>query len=365
MTRHDVFQKGPASLFCNRWRDATCLGNGFTEVALYGGVACETLLLHRADMWHAGKETPVPDVTEALHKMRRLHSEGKDEEACNVMYDALNEAEYETNAAIMRTLGQVKLRFTCDGVYSHYRRILHMNTGEAEVRYRLGEENIRRRYFVSRKRDLIVLHLAFENPTDFSLTPGFFDSYEGGSEPYLKEQDGKYAEYAVTDRTLVYSSKHEGRYFGVASQVISDGDVQLSTKEIAVTGAMEALVLLKVFSGEKNRDRAKQRAVRAINICPQNYEKLFAEHKRLHGKLYNAADIRLYHGRTFHSNEELLTQAREDKCSPELAEKLWRYGRYLFISGVAKDGRHFRCTVCGLVAMTGYFRNTSEMKILR
>ena len=65
----------------------------------FGGISSETLILHRADMWHAGKETPVPDVTNALKQMRKLHSEGKNEEACNVMFNALN-------AAIMHTLGQ-------------------------------------------------------------------------------------------------------------------------------------------------------------------------------------------------------------------------------------------------------------------
>lgn len=97
-----------------------------------------------------GKEKPVPNVTGALNKMRKLHSEGKDEEACN-------------------------------GVYSHYRRMLHMDTGEAEVCYQLGKQENKRVCFVSRKRDIMVLKMTFAEPTNFSLMPGFFNSYEGGS----------------------------------------------------------------------------------------------------------------------------------------------------------------------------------------
>ena len=106
---------------------------------------------------------------------------GKNEEACNVMFDALNEAEYKTNAAVMRTLGQIKFRFSCNGVYSHYRRMLHMDTGEAEVCYQLGKQENKRVCFVSRKRDIMVLKMTFAESTNFSLMPGFFNSYEGGS----------------------------------------------------------------------------------------------------------------------------------------------------------------------------------------
>ena len=39
--------------------------------------------------------------------------------------------------------------------------------------------------------------------------------------------------------------------------------------------------------------------------------------------------------------EELLLDAYEDKASAVLLEKLWRFGRYLFVSGSAPDGWAF------------------------
>ncbi len=341
MTRHDIYQIKPASVFRDRWRDSTPLGNGHTGVALYGGTAAETLVLHRADMWHAGDETKVPDVTDAFYKMRRLEREGKAAEACNVMYDALNQAGYETNAYLMRVLGCVKFRFACDGVYRHYRRILHMDTGESEIRYCLGNREFERRCFVSRKRDMVVLQISSQEPSDFLLSQGFFSSYEGGTENYLRDREKEYALHRVSNNCIVYSSNNEGKYFGIVTKVISDGDVNVSEHEIKVKSATDTLVLIKVFSEENKRNEAEDTVIRQVIGCPTDYHKLFAEHKRLHKALYGKADLKLYSGRTFHSNEELLAEARENECSTELAEKIWRFGRYLFISGVSKKGLPF------------------------
>ena len=63
-----------------------------------------------------------------------------------------------------------------------------------------------------------------------------------------------------------------------------------------------------------------------------SYDALFEESLPLYKALYEGADISLYSGNG-HTNEELLSSAMQTDISPELVEKLWRYARYLFISG--------------------------------
>ena len=64
----------------------------------------------------------------------------------------------------------------------------------------------------------------------------------------------------------------------------------------------------------------------SINI--KELYNIFKEHKNIYFRLYNKADIKLYKDRKFHSNEELISEAMDSKCSAELIEKLWRFGRY-------------------------------------
>ena len=110
MTRHDIYETKPASVYANRWRDCTPLGNGLTGAALFGGAMAETVVISRADLWYGAQETDVPDVSSALTDMRTLQASGKTAEACNRMFDALTAAGYGTNPGNPRALGCVRLQ---------------------------------------------------------------------------------------------------------------------------------------------------------------------------------------------------------------------------------------------------------------
>lgn len=341
MTRHDMYLKRAASVYANRWRDCTPLGNGLTGAALYGGAAAETVAVSRADLWYGAMESELPDVSATLTEMRALQQQGKMAEACSKMFDALNDAAYTVDSGNPRVLGCIRLQLGSQGVYSGYRRILHLDTAEAEITYRLDDVIHTRRCFVSRKQDMIVLRIQSSQPTDWSLTQGFFDSFEGGNELLLKQSDAKHASHRSEGGCLLYSSQNEGKYFGLVTRAVSDGAVTLTDTELQVSGATDSLLLIKAFSQRSNRAAAEGAALRAVQSCPADYRQLFTENKRVYARLYNAADVKLYAGRSFHSNEELLAQAADGVCSPELIEKLWRFGRYLFISGVAPQGLPF------------------------
>lgn len=341
MTRNDIFQTAPASAFANRWRDGTPLGNGITGVMLYGGAAQEQIILSRGDLWYGGFDGVVPDVSDVLQEMRHLHRSGTDAEACNRMFDALNEHGYQYGVASPRALGCVKLTLGCDGVYSRYRRILHLDTAEAQIDYQLNGVPYTRRCIVSRKRDVIAMRITSGMPQAITLCSGFYNSLEGGAEDALRQKDEQAAVYGVENGCYIYSTCGDGGYFGIAAKAVSNGTVQTSDAGITVEGGTDTLLLIRAFSNEKGRAQTIKKATRALQSCPESYDKLFQENRRLYARLYNSADLRLYAGRTFHSNEELLADARYGACSAELAEKLWRFGRYLFISGTAANAQPF------------------------
>ena len=345
MTRHDLFQTQPASGLGERWRDATPLGNGITGVSLYGGCRVETLIINRHDLWHHGLDGEIPEVSGCIGKMRELMAAGQYEDACSLMYDALQEAGYRTQNACMRTLAQVTLTFDCSGVYNSYRRTLHMDSGEAEISYRLDQSAYCRRTFVSRRRDLIVSKLDAQEPNSFVAETGFFVSREVELEKMARQMDEETAQYRWEGNCLIYSSKNDdGLWFGLAMRIDSDGVVariENSPPKITVSGGKHSTILIAPFSGAKSRKTGENQAVRRLNAAGNDYDRLFAEHRRLHHRLYAAADVTLYRGRTFHSNEELLDNSRQTECGEELAEKLWRFGRYLFISGTGKDSNPF------------------------
>lgn len=338
---HDMIMQRPASAFCHRWRDGTPLGNGKTGVLLYGGVSAEHFILNRCDLWYDGADAPVPDVSPYLHTMRQLQAQGKYQEAHSMMYEALCQAQYGTRLADMRALGCVKISFSCPDVYRAYRRVLHMDTAEAEISYRVGENACIRRCFVSRKRDVTVMELQAEQQIDLTLHAGFFQSYEGKREARVQAADAAAAAYRTDGDCYIYSSANEGKFFGIACRVAADGDVTVSADGIAIKNTKHALVFIKAFSEGDDRVAEEKQAATALQALPADYQTLFEEHKQLHEALYRTADLHLYSGDTYHTNEQLLEDARDTQLSAELAEKLWRFGRYLFISGTAQDALPF------------------------
>ncbi len=340
-TIHDSIMKRPASVFPHRWRDSSPIGTGSTGALLYGGVSAETVILNRNTMWYGGEDDTLPDVSEYLGKMRALREARRFEEANMLMYNALCEKGYNTKLGNMRTLGCVKLSLPCYGVYSHYRRVIHMDTAETEVSYKIDGHSFRRRYIASRSRDLIAVELTAEQEMDFGVTSGFFLSFEGVKERNLALADKETAEYSATRDCYIYSSENEGKYFGIVCRVIADGASFTDGAGIRVTKSKKALLLIKAFSGECDRKTGEKRVCEELCACPSAYDEIFRENLPEYQRLYNAADISLYTGEEMHSNEELLAAAREDTLSPELTEKIWRFGRYLFISGTSIEGLPF------------------------
>ena len=356
MTRHDLYQTQPANGYALRWQDATPLGNGLTGVSVTGGCRRDVHIINRHDLWHRGKEGEIPCVADALQEMRRLAAAGDLPGAADLMYLRLKEKGYDTVDGDTRTLCQVEYFHTCDGVFREYRRTLHMDTGEADITYRLGDIPYRRRVFVSRKRDVIVTQLESGVPDGFAAAPGFFRSGEA-CESTVAQQDASRLSYRTDGQFVIYSTQNDdGRYFGAVLTAVSDGDCRFlpsgaapiggrgvpAGPHIAVENATRTVVLAAAFSGAADRAAGEREAMRRLTKAAEMpYEALFCEHRRLHRQLYNTADLKLYHGRVFHSNEWLLERARQDTADNELLEKQWRFGRYLFISGTHPKGSPF------------------------
>jgi len=335
-TIHDLVMKRPASSFAHRWRDGTPIGSGMTGIMLYGATNVERLVINRSDLWHSGNDAPVPDVTEYLTEMRKLQSEGKYLEADWVMYNGLIEKDYKTELAHMRALGEVTINFKYNGVFSKYNRVLHMDTAEAEVSYLLDKNAFRRKYFMSRPRDIAVIEICSQIEDSFTLNSSFFKSGEGEIEKKLCESDNKHAKHKKIDGVYIYSSKHEGKYFGIACRVVSNGDVTVSENGISVSNSKNSLLLIKSFSNENERIEAENKAIKLLSECPKDYNLLFEENLKEYKKLYNSADLKLYYGEDYLSNEALIEDAHQNEISTQLAEKLWRFSRYMFISGTAE-----------------------------
>ena len=113
----------------------------------------------------------------------------------------------------------------------------------------------------------------------------------------------------------------------ILCKIFSDGTLKNEGPYVCVENAAEVLIVAEVFI-ETERTEGFARLEQSLN-SKFDFEKELEEHTKIHGNMFKAVDFSISDTNTF--NEELLLQAFEESSSNELIEKLYAYGRYLFL----------------------------------
>ena len=327
----------PAS-FAGDWaREATPLGNGKTGVLVGGGVGTEHVIFNRTDLWHRAYSEELPDVSALLPEMRKLMDDGNFADANHFMYDALKKTGFHCNSGLPQTLGELTVSYATDSLFSNYRRLLHMDTGECEIVYDQKTRHAVRKCFVSRKDDVFYYEYSATEPTDIVIGFGVYDDQTHTDVIKKDLENGLFIE--VCGNHIYYRAKSEFVECAAAVSVFG-AECREEKGKLHLYGSYFRMAV-KCFSGAGAAEKFSSGAgADAAAPGDFDYKEKLASHTRLHKKLFCGADITLARG-TKRTAEDLLDEAYEDRASPELIEKMWRFGRYLFISGTDRNGLPF------------------------
>lgn len=314
MNRHIYTLKKPAGWHKELWREALPLGNGLTGVLLLGAIGYESLHFNRHDLWEGGKDLPIPDVTDVLQDMRDALDRGDYEAANrNNLGVALQQRGYGAPIDCPHPLGWLDMSFEPAAVFKHYRRGVNMRTGEAFVEFDIDGCHYSRRAFVSREADVTVLRMQADVP--FTATYDF----RLYNEPEASE----------TTETGLYR-RSQGGYTEAAVRFAGDCQAVVEGTALRVTGR-DYVILIRCASHGSDCS--------LDGMLGKSYEELLAAHTALHTPLYDRVTIELSEdGDHLATNEQMLDEAYDEEASPALLERLWRFGRYLFISAASAEG---------------------------
>lgn len=162
--RNTIELKTPAGWENDRSKESLPAGNGKTGILVQGGVRTEQITVNRFDLWRNTIRRELPDISDTLPKVREAIDRGDFAYGNRAACDALKTSGFDGCVGEPFPLGQLWMDFPCEEPFSHYRRTLHMDTGEITVRYNLGEIIFERRCFVSRCRDMLVMRLTASRP---------------------------------------------------------------------------------------------------------------------------------------------------------------------------------------------------------
>ena len=328
--------KYPTSWHGALWREGLMSGNGKIGINMYGGVKRETMIINHAELWSGKEVQELPDVHDCLAKTRKAMDEERFHDASWTLTNTLKEHGYDNERGYPLPLAELNMTFFDLPGFSDYLRAVNMETGEISTQFNENGIWVKKDSFVSRKNDMIVMRIRAGKPilnAKFKLdalkeeTESLYDYIKGNSKICAK------------DNILSYTSVDtDGLPFGAVAKIeCPDGKRTVEDDSINICDSSDILIKIKVFvKGKSDIDTLIDEMKREN----ESYEYYFDRHLPMHKALYNSADLSFGENNNL-SNEELLLDAYGGNSSKELIEKLWRYGRYLFICGCDTDGLPF------------------------
>jgi alpha-L-fucosidase 2 len=340
-SRHTLIMKYPSTWWHDNWREGLVSGNGIVGANVYGGTKTETVMLNHGMLWHAGRQDELPDVSECLAKTRQEMDLGNFKEASWILTNALKDKEYKTNLSKPFSMADFKSTITPKLGFEKFLRAVNMKTGEVSSQWYDADTFYRRDLFVSRADDVVVYRTTATNTSmEIKFELGIHKSFKKPAPDCCKQlEDNK--KLNVSDGYMYFSGLNDnGQEYGLVIKIIAPNANIISEEEsIKVSNCNNVLVLAKLFVNEASDTKFEQ-LKGELDALSENYDYLLSRHKAIHEKLYNSASLKL--GKVKNkSNEELLLEAYNKETSPELIEKMWRFGRYLFISGTDEKAYPF------------------------
>ncbi len=336
-------------------------GNGSIGAMAFGGPRQETILLNHESLFYPlyAKPTDVPDMTPYLRDVRQMIAAGQYRQAQAFWNAKLEEHDYGMqrfpSPNPFHPGFDMVVRGKATSTASDYQRSLDVETAEATTTWKEGGVSYKRRLFVSRTDDVVVVLLRGSEPGSVSTEIGLaahapqeeiYSKHCGYSKDCAlacKAYQGDPITYRVTadQRWLSLRGRYwDGREFGGVARVVpGGGSLEVREERLSITGSDETLVLLKLFVNEPDAGAAMERLRSQISELPAEYGRLFEPHAAEHRALFGRMTLDLAAGGEREmSNTELLARAGEGLMPPALVERLFEYGRYLLICSSRPGG---------------------------
>ena len=356
MSRNRLEMIYPSTWWHDLWREGLVTGNGYTGANLYGGAKKEILQLGRHDFWYDGSEETLPDVKEAFVRLREKMDRKEYREASWEVVNALNEKNYGSRLESHMPAARIVVEQKAVEGFAAYHRSLDMEKALASAQWTDGGIRMSREVFVSRITDMTVYRIKAENAKGsedklevlISLEP-YQNEGEVPTEAVKKIWESAKKETVFEDPHTVFlylneetkdSHQKDMEFGAVAKVVFVNGQAEMLGERLKLSGADEIVIEVMLYVNEA-RDLAWKRLHDELAAQTQPFDALLNESAQEHMRLYHSAELELSGADLGRSNEELLMEAYQGKQSKEMIEKLWNFGRYLFICGTGPDANPF------------------------
>lgn len=334
-TSNEIWYAQPAA----KWMEALPVGNGRLGAMVFGDPHKERIQLNEDSMWPGGPDWGnFKGTPEDLEHFRKLLREGKPHEVDATYMDKFS---YKTVVRSHQTMGDLFIDFKGDKEVENYKRSLNLNNALTEVKYTSKGANFSQKVFSSKADDVMVIHLSTTaaEGMDFDLK---LDRPEDHGHKTVTTTNPSNKEISMLGMVTQYGGRKESRPveidYGVKFETRlkvenSSGEVVAKNGSLTLKGVKEATIYL-VGNTSFYTDNYKAKNVETLqNLDGETFSSVLDRHIADYSSLYDRVSLDLG-GKELDSlpTDKRLQRIKDGEDDPDLAAKLFDYGRYLLIS---------------------------------
>lgn len=326
------------------WEQALISGNGTMGILVFGRPYSERIVFNHERLYEPLLDTPlpVPDIAEALPKIRELMLQGKYAEAYEYSCERAAEKGFEGlqwtdpyNPAFAMTIEQ-----PAAGEMTEYIRTTDFTTGQIVVYFSDDNGSFYRKSFVSRPANVVVQSIQAMDGGTVDCSIAIVNQDNRPKNRRVDNKGGGYndPEINIGQDWFSYRCKYarsKRGYEGLVRIVVDSGRKEVIDGKLKITDAKSVLLLTKINSFEDHSQSLLNQTRNELSRIDADYKKLLDAHASVHGAIFNRVKLDLGGGENRLMSSEELIQAQKDnpdKVVVAFLEKMFDMGRYAFIS---------------------------------
>lgn len=319
-----------------KWKEALPLGNGSLAAMVYGGIRKERIAFNDSTLWSGfPRDYSNPNSLEKLNEARELIFNGDYVKAEKFVEENLR-GEYGES---FLPVGDIIIRsntFKSTG----YKRTLDLENALFNIEN--GKDS--RESFVSYPDKAFFYNMKFNSRATVSITVSSeIKSYSLIEKDKLillgQAPDRVVPNYVFMERKPLKYDEGKGMVFGLACDIITDGDVLYGKDRIIISNAKNVTLRAVTNTGFRGFDKmpsintleCKKQLIEKLEALDKDYQAVKQRHIEDYRKINDRQKLCL--GGKENETSKLLKNAKKQEVDNYLVTLLYDYGKYMIISG--------------------------------
>ncbi|WP_117883628.1 glycoside hydrolase family 95 protein [Aureibaculum luteum] len=322
-----------------KWMEALPVGNGRLGAMVFGDPNHERIQLNEDSLWPGGPDWGNSKGNkDDLEQIRELLAAGKAHEVDQLIIEKFS---YKSVLRSHQTMGDLFIDFEGENEVTNYKRSLDFDNAIAKTVYDSNGYQVTQKVFASNPDDVLIVTLESKNPEGLSFTIKMNRPEDNGHKT-VEISNPSEKEISMKGMVTQYGGKKFSEPFPIDYGVKFETRLKVNNNSgevIAKDGILElknvkqATLYVVANTSFYHDDYETENTKTLTDVTEKSIKELLDTHKKDYQELYNRVDFNLGDA----SLDSLPTDVRlkrikEGNDDPDLAAKLFKYGRYLLIA---------------------------------